>query len=430
MRRRITEAIIGVTAVVLVVLGIPLAVIAQQSIVDSELVRLQATAAHLLTEIDLPIDAADLDRLATESDAPPPFGIYDTAGRRVYGVGPETADGLVSRAEDGVTSSRSGDELVVAAPITDGDENVLAVVRVSRSLADAHGRAHRQWLVMAAAGAVALGLAWLLARRVAARLGDPVTALASQAALLGSGRALADHRPTGIEEVDLLGAALTSSARQIHEAIARERRFSADVSHQLRTPLAGMRLRLERAQPADDVVALADASLGDLERLEQTVSHLLAFARDATPTSSVTSVADAVDRAVARWDDLCSSAARSIVRDTEPVASVRAASASIDQVLDVLVDNALHHGAGTITVRTRSITGGVAVDVCDEGSITDTGTDDELFARGHGSNTGIGLALARSIAEAEDARLLVTSRGPTTFSLILLAAADGSADAG
>ena len=103
---------------------------------------------------------------------------------------------------------------------------------------------------------------------------------------------------------------------------------------------------------------------------------------------------------------------------------MQASATSIEQILDVLIDNALNHGCGTISVVSRRIGGGAAVDVADEGSSVDAGTDEELFRRGHGSDNGIGLALARSIADAEGGRLVVASRQPTTFSLVLLTAHD------
>lgn len=94
---------------------------------------------------------------------------------------------------------------------------------------------------------------------------------------------------------------------------------------------------------------------------------------------------------------------RTIVAVPNCAAVVRASTASIDQILDVLIDNALGHGAGSIRVVTRSVAGGAAIDISDEGSSADSGTDEELFFRGQGSNNGIGLAVARSIADAEGA---------------------------
>lgn len=70
----------------------------------------------------------------------------------------------------------------------------------------------------------------------------------------------------------------------------------------------------------------------------------------------------------------------------------------------------------------RSIAGGAAIDISDEGALSDNADEEFLFRRGHGHRNGIGLALARSLAEAEGGRLLLVRRQPTTFSLVLLSA--------
>jgi len=428
VRRRITTAIVGVTALVLLMLGIPLAVVAQRSIMDSEVVELQSLAAQTLTEIDVPIDPVELDRLNSESDDPPPFGIYEPGGRLAYGTGPAVGDDVVLAAFAGTTTSSTDGTIVVGTPITDRDEHVVAVLRLSESLSDADDRAQRTWLIMAAAAILALGVAWVIARRLATRLSRPIVELADRAGQLGHDGTLAAHRPTGIAEIDALGEALVEGSERINEALARERRFSADVSHQLRTPLSGLRLRLEAAQQGDDAGVVGRAALDDLTRLEGTVTHLLAFARDAIPTTSTCSLSDAATSAAARWQERAMRQHRAIIVAPSSAGGpqVRAAARSVEQVLDVLVDNALHHGSGTITVAARRIGGGGAIDVTDDGSISagEGNIEADIFRRGHGAHHGIGLALARSIAEAEGGRLLLARRRPTTFSLILLGVDD------
>lgn len=423
MRRRIISAIVGVTAFVLLALGIPLAIVAERSIVGSEVVELQAKAAQLLTEIDLPIVDAELDDLADEPDAPPPFGIYDVTGKLVYGAGPAEADDTVLAALQGTTTSTSNDVIVVATPITDRDESVLYAARVSEPRAEADGRVRQAWLAMVAAAAVALVAAWFIARRLAGRLSRPLADLAAAASDLGRDGVLADHRSTGIPEIDVLGTTLAESAQRVNEALMRERRFSSDVSHQLRTPLAGLRLRMEHATSDDDAAVLAGTSLDDLARLEQTVAHLLAFARDAVPSTATTSVALALSDVAATWRQRSGGERRSIVVSSTVDAQARATPNSVGQVLDVLVDNALRHGAGQVNVVARMMNGGVAIDVSDEGAMDDV-PEEVVFRRGAGTVHGIGLALARSIAEAEGGRLLLARRRPTTFSLILLVADD------
>ena len=104
-----------------------------------------------------------------------------------------------------------------------------------------------------------------------------------------------------------------------------------------------------------------------------------------------------------------------------PAADLPPAAASAPanrQVLGVLLDNALRHGRGTVTVAARDAAQALALDIADEGRID---APDELFVRrsAAASGHGIGLALARSLTEAEGGRLVLSSRSPTTFTLLL-----------
>jgi signal transduction histidine kinase len=225
--------------------------------------------------------------------------------------------------------------------------------------------------------------------------------------------------PSGVAEIDTLATALSDSSERVSRALARERRFSADVSHQLRTPLTALRLRLESARSADES-GVVELALDDLSRVERTVHHLLAFARDAIPPTATVRLDVSVRQAADRWSQRVADRGRSLtIANSEPVVT-RGSGASVDQILDVLIDNALHHGRGEIRLVERRIAGGGAIDVSDDGGDVPPGDAERIFHRGHGDHNGIGLALARSIAEAEGGRLLLAHQRPTTFSLILL----------
>ena len=420
MRRRITEAIVGVSALILLVLGIPLAIAVHRSILDSEVVELQATAARTLTEIDVPLNLSELAAVSGEPDAPPPFSVYDTAGNLVFGDGPHVADTAVVRALTGNPASTTKTEIVVATPINDDTtERVVGALRLTESLAGANHRSRIVWLVMAATGLVALTAGWVIANRVARRLSRPITTLAAAATRIGDGGTLERAGPSGIGEIDTLATALSDSSDRVNEALARERRFSADVSHQLRTPLTALRLRLEAASSgsaADDIVPALD----DLARVEQTVEHLLAFARDAMPATSTVQLDEAAHHALERWTRRVSERGRRLtVSAVEPIRT-RGSATSVNQILDVLIDNALHHGRGDIRITERHVVGGGAIDIADDGGEIAPADAERIFHRGHGQHNGIGLALARSIAEAEGGRLVLAHLRPTTFSLILL----------
>lgn len=423
MRRRIRGAIVGVSAIILLVLGIPLAIAVHRAALDSEVVELQATAATALVEIDGTLRPDRLDQIASEPDAPRTFAVYDTDGSKVYGKGPASADAVVGKALSGETASSTDGQIIVATPIVEsGSEDVVGVLRVTESLAGADNRSRTAWLVMGAAGFAALGLAWVIGNRLSRILAEPLTDLAASAATIGEGASLEPRSPTGIDEIDELAEVLTGRARKVQEALQREGQFSADVSHQLRTPITVLRLKLERAstRPVEDT-DLASA-LVDLDRLEDTIEHLLAVARDSVPRGGEISLDQAVQAAVARWGPRAEAAGRTLTAAPSAPTSVRAHRASIDEVLNVLIDNSLRHGSGAVTVSIRAMTGAVGVDVADEGTSIDLLDAERIFTRGHsaGDGEGIGLALARSVAEAEGARLVLSSHRPTTFSLLLI----------
>jgi signal transduction histidine kinase len=421
VRRRIVEAIVGVAAAVLLAVGIPLAVAVHSSIRDSEVVELQASAARTLVEIRGRLDRADLERIAAEADAPPPFGVYDAAGHRLFGAGPPTVDRPARAALAGVESTATDGEIVVATPITDpSSEHIVGALRLAESLAEVDHRARVAWLRLAAAALVALALGWAVAHRLARVLSRPLTELVAVAEKLGDGGIFAGLPPSHVAEIDTLSAAFADSSRRVNDVLARERRFSADVSHQLRTPLTRLRLRLEHDLGIDAV----EPALDDLARLEQTVDHLLAFSRDAMPAAATVRLDVAAAEAVARWQPRAGAEGRGISVESAEELIAKGSHTSVEQILDVLIENALGHGAGDIHLRVRRLTGGAAVDVSDEGAGVVPGEETRIFERGYGRGTGIGLSFARSIAEAEGGRLVLVRARPLTLSLILLETED------
>ncbi len=419
MRRRITAAIVGVTAIVLLLLGVPLAVAVQNNALQSEMVELQSEAVRLLSDISVPLDRTEIAEVQPRDDDVTAT-IYDHDGRRIAGPGPASADAVVRQALRGTATADRSKSLVVATPITDrNDEMIVGALLLVESRDESTSRIWQAWGVMAGAALVAVGLAWLLARAMARRLSRPIQRLADMAAEIGEGRVVDAPGPSSIAELDALGATLAASSRDVHEVVARERRFSADVSHQLRTPLTHLRLTLEQARRSGDRSAIAEAGLADVARIEATVDHLLAFAREAVPTGATTDLAAVAGEAAARWRPAAAAVGRSVETSIDGGAlQVRANTAAVDQTLDVLIDNALRYGTGPVQVRARPVAGGGAVDVTDGGPAT---LDDTVFDRGTGNGHGIGLALARSIVEAEGGRLLLTRRSPPTFSVVLLA---------
>lgn len=421
MRRRLVRAIVAVTALTILLLGVPLAIVARHWYEDRNTVDLQRRAAE--AAVDVAVDPTDgsvhVSEDGTDGEA---FGVYDPSGVLVAGVGPPTADAAVSAALDGSpTFDHTGETMSYAIPITArGDDQVAAVVRVADSDAEVDGDVHRAWLVMAIVAGAALLIAWLIARTLARRLAEPVRQLAIAAEQIGAGGVVISHEPTGVPEFDVLGDTLATSSTRVAEVLARERSFSADVSHQLRTPLTGLRLLLE-SEPSP----ITPRALAEVDRLQDTVEHLLALSRDHPSGGRDVDLATTVRSAGDRWAPVVEAHHRSLrIRTAPDGILVRASATAAGQIIDVLVDNAVVHGAGAIEVTYRRAPGGIAIDVGDEGPGIALQQTDEIFRRRHGTGHGIGLALARSLAEADGGRLLLTSHRPPRFSLIIPTADD------
>lgn len=229
---------------------------------------------------------------------------------------------------------------------------------------------------------------------------------------------------SGIPEVDTVTTALDDTAERLAQVLSRERAFSANVSHQLRTPLMGLRLHLEHAIEAKSpTIDIADA-LNEITHLEVMVEHLLALSRDSHPAGDPLDPAHLMEGVRRRWEGRLARFHRVLQVETQGhLPMVRASEVSIGQVLDVLLENGLRHGAGDTLVRVRSAAGGRVIEVGDEGAGISEERRSEVFDRREGSGRGIGLALARSITEAEGGRLLLASARPPRFHIVLPASA-------
>ncbi|QYG93506.1 HAMP domain-containing histidine kinase [Iamia sp. SCSIO 61187] len=359
-------------------------------------------------ETDRPVPAgADEDHL---------FGLYDADGRLVLGVGPPGADDPVRSALRGRSATaRVGDLRVAAVPLAGG-----GAVRAAEPASEADVRTRAAILRLASAALLVLlagsVAAWLLARRLTRPLRD----VGRSATRLGGGDFTATAPTTGIAEIDEVASALNTSATRIGAMVARERRLTADTSHQLRTPLAGLRVALETelAHPRPDPTAVLTEALGAVERMEGTVDALTDLARDEEVGAPI-ALDEVVAAAAERWRPFLRAQDRPLHVEAASQATVSARVAALDTILDVLLDNALHHGLGAVTLAAEAAGGSARVVVADEGRCPLA--DDRLFARRSSSagRTGIGLHLARSLADAEAGRLRLVDQDPTTFQLVL-----------
>lgn len=419
MRRRLVIAIAAVAAAAVVLFAVPLALVLSNGYRDEDLLRLQRDTIAATRGIDVSGQQADPIELPRSADV---LAVYDAKGRRVAGRGPAAAPPVVASV---LRTGRPADDagrgrLEVAVPLLVG-ERVTGVVRALRSDAGTARDTRGAWLVIAAIAAAVIAAAGAAALVLGRRLAAPLERLAGTARILGEGDFSVRAPPAGVTEVDAVGAALDVTAARLGELIARERAFTTNASHQLRTPLAALRLELEALALREPDHPEVAAALAEVDRLQATIETLLAVARDTRRPGEVADLARLVDDAEGRWREVLAADARPLRSRTtarEPMA--QASRRVVDEILDVLVDNAHVHGRGAVTLTVRDVDGWLALDVADQG-VGFTGEPELALERRPGSNGhGIGLALARELAHADGGRLVVTSAGPGPVLTLLL----------
>ncbi|MGK5112858.1 MULTISPECIES: sensor histidine kinase [unclassified Geodermatophilus] len=429
MRTRIIGVAVVASVLAICLFGVPLAVAVHRYAIQQERVHLVRVATDVAIDVADDVDDGDTidpDDLSDVGDRGDDIdaAVFDEDGDRLAGSIPGEHGRLLSRALDGGVRARArGDLLLAAAPVTHSDE-VIGAVLVATPRSAVLGQVALVWAGMAGLAAVAVTIAWMVGRRQAGRLARPLEDLEDSARRLGDGDFSVRSRKGGIAEIDSVGTALDTTAARLDDLLARERAFSADASHQLRTPLAGLRLRLEAAleQRDQDPRPAIAASLADADRLEAIIDELLTLARAGQAGQTGPLDLDALLGELSpEWGARLALHGRDLeVRSDPDAPAARGSAAAVRQVLGVLVDNATSHGAGTVTVSVREAAGAVAIDVSDEGP-GPLAPEDTVFSGradrrdGH----GIGLALARRLAEAEQGRLELTRPSPPVFTLLL-----------
>jgi signal transduction histidine kinase len=422
MKRRLVLAIAAVAGGAVLLFALPLAVVLERSYRDEELLRLQRDTNAATRGIDLSRgsrDRVELPRFSGE------IGIYSLNGALIAGVGPRVADQPTQSAlrdRQPIGTAPDG-QLVVAVPLLSG-EAITGAVRGQRSQYAVARRAHRAWLALSGLGAVVVGLAVLAALTLGRRLSRPLERLAEAARRVGEGDFAVRAQTTKIKQIDDVGTALNTSSRRVGDLVNRERAFSADASHQLRTPLAALRLELESAVLGSDKRrAELTAALAQVDRLQNTIETLLAASRGTPSGERTTDLKQTIRELEAQWHGPLAEEGRALHALLEADPAVAAISPTVlREITDVLIENARVHGSGAVSVVVRRVGEAFALEVSDQGPGFGSGSE-EAFQRGSGEGHGIGLALARSLAHAEGARLQITDLGPRPTVSLLVAPA-------
>ncbi|MFJ3826136.1 ATP-binding protein [Streptomyces nodosus] len=406
MRRRLIQSTLAVVLVVIAVFGVSLVIVETRTISTSAQERVDSEALRLASIVDSRLlgDEKVTPGLFSDQVTGDTYAVIDIPGQAPIRVG----------------ARPSGDVIHSTAM---GEEGERVRVEVPRS--SVTREVGRTLLIIALVALLAIVAAVLLAVRQANRLASPLTDLAETAERLGSGDPRPRHKRYGVPELDRVADVLDSSAERIARMLTAERRLAADASHQLRTPLTALSMRLEEITLTDDPETVKDEAtiaLTQVERLTDVVERLLTNARDPRTGSAVSfDLDEVIHQQLAEWRPAYRSAGRAIVSSGKRHLRAVGTPGAVAQVLAALIENSLMHGGGTVALRTRVTGNQAVVEVTDEGPGVPPELGSRIFERtiSGRNSTGIGLAVARDLAEADGGRLEMLQTMPPVFGLFL-----------
>lgn len=406
MRRRLINSTLAVVLVVIAVFGVSLVIVETRTISSSAQESVDSEAVRLVSIVDSRLiggEPVNPDILAEQSGAKR-YALIEIPGRGPIEIG--------TRPEGSVIRGSAV-----------GERGETVTVEESRSTITSE--VGRTLLIIGAVALLAVIAAVLLAVRQANRLTSPLTDLAETAERLGSGDPRPRHKRYGVPELDRVADVLDASAERIARMLTAERRLAADASHQLRTPLTALSMRLEEVALADDLDTVkeeATIALTQVERLTDVVERLLTNSRDPRTGSAIAfDLDEVIKQQIEEWRPAYRSAGRAIVHSGKQGMRAVGTPGAVAQVLAALIENSLMHGGGTVALRTRVTGNQSVIEVTDEGPGVPADLGARIFERtiSGRNSTGIGLAVARDLAEADGGRLELLQQQPPVFALFL-----------
>jgi signal transduction histidine kinase len=336
----------------------------------------------------------------------------DTVGQS-YADRPEIVTALGGRAAqvERPSDTLGTDLLATAVPIVrNGDP--AGAVRITQDLAAVNASVRRAVLGLVLVGAVVMAIGLAAGIVIARRLSAPLAALEGTAREIADGDLDRRAPVAGTAEQRSLAGSFNEMTGRLAGALNAQREFVADASHQLRTPLAGLRLRLEEARAArlpDAAAHEVDAAMREVDRMANTVDELLLLSRagDRDAPAEQLDLGELARSAAARWSPAAAERGMAIEVDADGAAPVQVARADIERALDTLIENALAYsgdgGGEAVTLTTAP----GRVCVMDRGPGFAPGEHEQVFQRFHRGSagragtrgSGLGLPIARALME-------------------------------
>lgn len=411
MRRRILIAILMAVAVTACALGIPLGWSATEVVENLTQEEVGGRARQIAADIDDEVAAnREIDVRRLELGVPTGGHLLVTlpdSGQR-YEIGTELA----------------GETVTATVPIVQHGN-----VRLSIDAGPMRTTQTQVTLLVMLVVIAAIGGGTAVATVTARRLGRPLRHVADRASRLGAGDFRLDRTRYDVPELDSVAEALDASATALAQLVQRERELVGDVSHQLRSRLTSLQLRIEELTVVEDteVAGEARAALEQAERLADVLDELMTAAREARAAGAMpVDLAVELPGIAEEWRTPLRAAGRSLKVRVDGGLYAKVSPGRLREVIGVLLDNALRHGSGTVTLSAREgavASGGetVVIEVTDMGSGVPDELAEHVFERGvsGGGSTGLGLALARALIDSDGGRLELSTKRPATFTVFL-----------
>ena len=404
MQKRLVVTTLLIAVAAVLVLGVPLGIVESRRARSDEVAKLESRADGIAGALD---DTIERRRLRTSD-----LARFVTPGTAITVVTPDQR----------LSAGRVPPGTTISAQSSTFQRTVVTVTRSADAVTE---RQRTTWLRIVALAIAGSAAAAALALVQARRLVRPLDRLVATSERLGAGDFSARAGRLPVEELDRLARSLDTAAAQIAQLVGRQGEFAANVSHQLRSPLTGLQLRLDeitRLVDSDAAREEAEAAIAVANRLESTVTDLLALARagDLGEPRDLDLAVMAREHADL-WTRVFEGARRPFVVDIAGPLPVRVSRGGIAQALDVLLENALGHGGGATELAAQRDGTRAVLEVSDSGPGVAEGLEEDMFRRrvSTGGSTGLGLPLARALVETDGARLILASGRPARFQIIV-----------
>lgn len=340
--------------------------------------------------------------------------LADSAGEENVGQSfasrPEINTALNGRtAQISRSSETLGRELLATAvPITDNGKTTGAV-RVTQDVADVSSAFKRTLAGLVLIGLAVLTVGLVAGAIIARQVARPLRRFEGAARAVADGDLQARAPVEGSSEQQSLALTFNEMTDRLSSSLEAQSRFVADASHQLRTPLTGLRLRLEEARARSNdpgVDEQIDHGIDEVDRLARTVEELLVLSqtgeRDAR--AEAFALSELIESAGRRWAPIAESSGHEFSAVADGDGRVDASRADLERVIDALIENAIAYSPDGTLIELRSA--GRRITVRDHGPGISEEEGEEVFERfyrgkegvAQSGGTGLGLAIARELA--------------------------------